>query len=93
MDSEYRQLIDEFMHGLPDVLACLQLTREQLPWLWSADFIRRTDGGSYAISEFNASCVGLSPFYPAMAGASIEAIPIEERERGQARGRMSSDAA
>ena len=61
MDSEYRQLIDEFMHVLPDVLACLQLTREQLPWLWSADFIRRTDGGSYAISEFVRGALPLLP--------------------------------
>ena len=73
--------MEKFNKALPGVLGSLQLQRAQLPMLWSADFIRNADG-SYVVSGFNASCVGLADFY-CVRGSSLVQMDPEARERGQ----------
>eukprot|EP00614_Pseudopedinella_elastica_P018775 CAMPEP_0172651332 /NCGR_PEP_ID=MMETSP1068-20121228/242749_1 /TAXON_ID=35684 /ORGANISM="Pseudopedinella elastica, Strain CCMP716" /LENGTH=549 /DNA_ID=CAMNT_0013465721 /DNA_START=131 /DNA_END=1780 /DNA_ORIENTATION=+ len=60
---EFKELIDQFISDIPNIMDNLGIGGEPLPILWTADFIPVDDHSMpYVVGEFNCSCVGISKF-------------------------------
>ena len=59
--SEWADLVDSFLSELPAI--CGTLGRDDIPLIWTADFILDTDENGedkYVLGEINCSCVGFT---------------------------------
>merc|ERR1711972_179455 len=74
-DAKYEWLYQSIKNSLTELMPTLGLTQDQLPILWTTDFIPKDpeaggEGTEYVVGEFNCSCVGISKFQ-AKCGGSV----------------------
>merc|ERR1712110_1217219 len=85
-DPKYAWLYKSIKDSLPTLMPTLGLTQEQLPILWTTDFIPKDpeaggEGTEYVVGEFNCSCVGISKFQ-AKCGGSVADVADEDYADG-----------
>lgn len=72
--------------ALPRLFSILEIDKNGLPILWTADLIPVDDepgGPGYVVGEFNCSCVGLSLFNAALGpDKTLDDVPADNMERG-----------
>jgi len=57
---EFKQLCMDFDDNLDDIMKLLGVDKNELPPLWTADFIMNDSGDGYVLGEINCSCVGIT---------------------------------
>jgi len=82
-ESKYAVTKQKLELEVEDVMKALDLSMDQLPLLWAADFIP-VDGHKteLVVGEFNCSCLGITGFLAAR-GTDMTAVSKEDFERGQ----------
>jgi len=85
-DPKYSWLYKSIKDSLPTLMPTLGLTQDQLPILWTTDFIPKDpegggEGTEYVVGEFNCSCVGISKFQ-AKCGGSVADVADEDYADG-----------
>jgi len=83
-DPKYKVLKDGFVDSdVPNLLAAFDLEDQQLPLIWTADFIPVDGPQEFAIVEINCSCVGLSNFLAARSPVKgMEAVTEDNFKKG-----------
>jgi hypothetical protein len=81
--AQWAELENKFLReDVPQLMRTLQIEREPLPLLWTADFIPmdgETAGSTkYVVGEFNCSCVGISQLQSVRGGSKCLADVSDE---------------
>merc|ERR1712151_181374 len=85
-DPKYSWLYQSILDSLPTLMPTLGLTQDQLPILWTTDFIPKDpeaggEGTEYVVREFNCPCVGISKFQ-AKCGGSVADVADDDYADG-----------
>jgi hypothetical protein len=63
-DPEFANLVANFKHDLPSIMASFGMENQPLPLLWTADYIfgdkDKFGRDTFYVGEFNCSCVGIT---------------------------------
>merc|ERR1712039_408678 len=85
-DEKYAWLYASIKDAIPTLMPTLGLSQDELPILWTTDFIPKdpedgSAGTEYVVGEFNCSCVGISKFQ-AKCGGSVANVADEDYADG-----------